>query len=120
MAFWLFQAAFCGAAATIVAGAMAERMKFIAYLMYSAVIGAVIYPVIGHWVWNADGWLARMGFADYAGSTVVHATGGWISFVGTCLLGPRIGKFAADGRPRVLASHSIPLASLGAFILWFG
>jgi Amt family ammonium transporter len=119
-AFWLFQAAFCGAAATIVAGAMAERMKFPAYLIYTAVVSAVLYPIVGHWIWNSGGWLAKMGFADFAGSTVVHSVGGWISFIGTIILGARIGKFAPDGRPRVIAGHSIPLASLGVFLLWFG
>ena len=117
-AFWLFQAAFCGAAATIVAGAMAERMKFHAYLLYSAVISAVIYPIIGHWIWGG-GWLAGLGFCDFAGSTVVHATGGWVSFVGTIALGPRIGKFVGKA-PRAIAGHSLPLAALGVFILWFG
>ncbi|MFO8008109.1 MAG: ammonium transporter [Candidatus Brocadiia bacterium] len=119
-AFWLFQAAFCGAAATIVAGGMAERMKFPAYLMYTAVISAVVYPIIGHWIWSGQGWLANLGFGDFAGSTVVHATGGWVAFVGTAILGPRIGKFGADGRPRALPGHSIPLAALGVFLLWFG
>ena len=119
-AFWLFQAAFCGAAATIVAGAMAERMKFSAYLMYTAVISALVYPIIGHWVWSGEGWLARLGFGDFAGSTVVHATGGWVGFVGAVILGPRIGKFDSAGQPRVIAGHSIPLAALGVFVLWFG
>ncbi len=118
-AFWLFQAAFCGAAATIVAGAMAERMKFSSYLIYTIVISAVVYPIIGHWIWGG-GWLAEMGFADFAGSTVVHATGGCAAFIGALLLGPRIGRFAPDGSPRAIAGHSIPLASLGVFILWFG
>ena len=118
-AFWLFQAAFCGAAATIVAGAMAERMKFHSYLIYTIVISALVYPVIGHWVWGG-GWLAEMGFADFAGSTVVHATGGWTAFVGAALLGPRIGKYGRDGKARAIAGHSIPLAALGVFILWFG
>jgi len=119
-AFWLFQAAFCGAAATIVAGAMAERMKFYAYMIYTAVISAVVYPIIGHWVWNSGGWLARLGFGDFAGSTVVHATGGWVSFIGTIALGARIGKFGPNGRPKFLPGHSIPLAALGVFLLWFG
>lgn len=119
-AFWLFQAAFCGAAATIVAGAMAERMKFPAYLIYTAVISAVVYPIIGHWIWSSAGWLAKMGFKDFAGSTVVHATGGWISFIGTIALGARVGKFGPDGKPRAMLGHSIPLASLGVFLLWFG
>ncbi len=118
-AFWLFQAAFCGAAATIVAGAMAERMKFPAYLMYTVVISGVVYPIIGHWVWGG-GWLAERGFLDFAGSTVVHATGGWAAFIGAILLGPRIGKFNGNGEVKAIAGHSIPLASLGVFILWFG
>ena len=120
-AFWLFQAAFCGAAATIVAGGMAERMKFPAYLMYSFIISALIYPIVGHWIWGG-GWLAsdKIGFADFAGSTVVHTVGGCAALVGTVILKPRDGKYAPDGTPKVLAGHSIPLASLGVFILWFG
>jgi Amt family ammonium transporter len=118
-AFWLFQAAFCGAAATIVAGGMAERMKFVGYLIYSFVISALIYPIVGHWIWGG-GWLAKMGFADFAGSTVVHTVGGFASLVGTSILKPREGKYGIDGKPNVLAGHSIPLASLGVFILWFG
>ena len=118
-AFWLFQAAFCGAAATIVAGGMAERMKFPAYLIYSFLISAIIYPIIGHWVWGG-GWLASMGFGDFAGSAVVHSTGGIAALVGTYILRPREGKYTVDGKPNVIAGHSIPLASLGVFILWFG
>ncbi|MBN1687375.1 MAG: ammonium transporter [Spirochaetales bacterium] len=118
-AFWLFQAAFCGAAATIVAGGMAERMKFPAYLIYSFLISALIYPIIGHWVWGG-GWLASLGFADFAGSTVVHTTGGIAALVGTIMLKPRAGKYRADGSPNMIAGHNIPLASLGVFILWFG
>ncbi|HNT35891.1 MAG TPA: ammonium transporter [bacterium] len=119
-AFWLFQAAFCGAAATIVAGAMAERMKFPAYLIYTAIISGFVYPIIGHWIWSSNGWLSAMGFGDFAGSTVVHAVGGCVSLVGTYMLGARIGKYTSDGTPRAIAGHSIPLASLGVFILWFG
>ena len=118
-AFWLFQAAFCGAAATIVAGGMAERMNFKAYLMYSFLISALVYPIIGHWIWG-DGWLSGMGFADFAGSTVVHTTGGIAALIGTMMLGPRYGKYGIDGKPRAIAGHNIPLASLGVFILWFG
>ncbi len=118
-AFWLFQAAFCGAAATIVAGGMAERMRFPAYLIYSFVISALVYPVVGHWIWGG-GWLSKMGFADFAGSTVVHTVGGFAALVGTSILKPREGKYAIDGKPNVLAGHNIPLASLGVFILWFG
>ena len=119
-AFWLFQAAFCGAAATIVAGGMAERMKFVGYLMYSFIISALIYPIIGHWIWGG-GWLStNLGFADFAGSTVVHTVGGFAALVGTIILKPREGKYNIDGKANVLAGHSIPLASLGVFILWFG
>ena len=118
-AFWLFQAAFCGAAATIVAGGMAERMKFPAYLIYSFLISAFIYPIIGHWIWGG-GWLSKLGFADFAGSTVVHAVGGFAALIGTIILKPRIGKYNPDGSPNAIAGHSIPLASLGVFILWFG
>ncbi|UCD49990.1 MAG: ammonium transporter [Phycisphaerales bacterium] len=118
-AFWLFQAAFCGAAATIVAGGMAERMNFPAYLIYSFIISALIYPIVGHWIWGG-GWLSKMGFGDFAGSTVVHTVGGFAALVGTSILKPREGKYGVDGKPNVLAGHSIPLASLGVFILWFG
>jgi Amt family ammonium transporter len=118
-AFWLFQAAFCGAAATIVAGGMAERMKFQAYLIYSFVISALIYPIVGHWIWGG-GWLSGLNFADFAGSTVVHTVGGTAALIGTIMLKPRVGKYGPDGKPNVIAGHSIPLASLGVFILWFG
>lgn len=118
-AFWLFQAVFCGAAATIVAGGMAERMKFPAYLIYSFLISAFVYPVVGHWIWGG-GWLSKLGFMDFAGSTVVHAVGGVAALVGTIILKPRIGKYNPDGSPNVIAGHNIPLASLGVFILWFG
>ena len=118
-AFWLFQAAFCGAAATIVAGGMAERMKFPAYLIYSFLISAFIYPIVGHWIWGG-GWLSNMGFADFAGSTVVHTVGGCAALVGTSILKPREGKYSVDGKPTAIPAHSIPLASLGVFILWFG
>jgi len=117
-AFWLFQAAFCGAAATIVAGGMAGRMKFPAYLLYTVFISALVYPIIGHWIWGG-GWLSEMGFADFAGSTVVHATGGWAACIGTIMLGPRIGKYVG-GKVKAIQGHNIPLASLGVFILWFG
>ncbi len=118
-AFWLFQAAFCSAAATIVAGGMAERMKFNAYLAYSFIISSFVYPVVGHWTWGG-GWLSQIGFFDFAGSTVVHLTGGATALVGAWLLGPRLGRFNADGTANFIAGHSVPLASLGVFILWFG
>ncbi len=118
-AFWMFQAAFCGAAATIVAGGMAERMRFSAYLIYSFLISAFVYPIIGHWIWGG-GWLAQMKFFDFAGSTVVHAVGGSAALIGTIILGPRTGKFNEDGSPNFIAGHNIPLVSLGIFVLWFG
>ena len=118
-AFWLFQAVFAGTVATIVSGAVAERMRFVSYLMYSFLISAFIYPVVGHWVWGG-GWLAELGFHDFAGSTVVHAVGGVSAFVGAAMIGPRIGRFNADGSGNPISGHSLPLAMLGVFILWFG
>lgn len=118
-AFLLFQTAFCGAAATIVAGGMAERMKFHAYLIYSFIISAFIYPTVGHWIWGG-GWLAKLGFSDFAGSTVVHTVGGITALIGTIILKPRIGKYNVDGTVNAIPGHSIPIASLGVFILWFG
>jgi Amt family ammonium transporter len=118
-AFWLFQVVFAGAAATIVAGAVAERMRFVAYLAYSFIISAFVYPVVGHWVWGG-GWLSDLGFHDFAGSTVVHAVGGVSALVGAWLLGARIGRFNADGSSNVILGHSMPLATLGVLVLWFG
>ena len=118
-AFILWETVFCATAATIVSGAMAERTKFSAYCIYSAVISLIIYPVVGHWIWGG-GWLANMGFEDFAGSTVVHSLGGWAALVGAAVLGPRIGKYSKDGKPNSIPGHSITLAALGVFILWFG
>ena len=118
-AVWLFQAVFAGTAATIVAGAVAERMKFVAYLGYAFLLSAFIYPVVGHWVWGG-GWLADFGFYDFAGSTVVHGVGGISALVGAWLLGPRFGRFGPDGSPHVIAGHNMPLVGMGVFILWFG
>jgi ammonium transporter, Amt family len=115
---WFFHAVFCGAAATIVAGGVAERMKFKAYLIYSFLISATVYPVVGHWIWGG-GWLSNIGFADFAGSTVVHALGGSAALIGTIILGPRIGKYNPDGSANAIAGHSMALASLGTLILWF-
>jgi ammonium transporter, Amt family len=115
---WLFHAVFCGAAATIVAGGIAERMKFKCYLIYSFLISATIYPFVGHWVWGG-GWLSNLGFGDFAGSTVVHAVGGTAALVGTLIVGPRIGKYNKDGSANAIEGHSMALASLGALILWF-
>ncbi|MBU0614551.1 MAG: ammonium transporter [Nanoarchaeota archaeon] len=119
LAFWFFQAVFAAAAATIVAGALAERLNFKAYLIYSFIISAFIYPLIGHWIWS-NGWLANLGFLDFAGSTVVHAVGGSAAFIGALLLGPRIGKYNKDGTANAILGHNLPLAALGTLILWFG
>lgn len=116
---WMFQAVFCGTAATIVSGGMAERTKFTSYLIFTLVLTSVVYPIIGHWTWGG-GWLSQMDFFDFAGSTIVHGTGGWVALVGTMFLGPRIGKYLPDGKSKVLAGHNITLAALGVFILWFG
>ncbi len=116
---YMFQAVFCGTAATIVSGGMAERTKFTSYLIATAILTAIVYPIIGHWTWGG-GWLSKMGFFDFAGSTIVHGTGGWVALVGTMFLGPRIGKYSPDGKARVLPGHSVVLAGLGVFILWFG
>lgn len=118
-AFLIFQTVFCATAATIVSGAMAERTKFISYLIYSFVISAVIYPIVGHWIWGG-GWLVEKGFHDFAGSTVVHSLGGWAALVGAYIIGPRIGKYTKDGKPNVIKGHSLTLGALGVFILWFG
>ncbi|MEJ5251137.1 MAG: ammonium transporter [Chthonomonadetes bacterium] len=116
---FMFQLVFAATAATIVSGAMAERTKFSTYLIYSFVVSAFIYPVVGHWVWGG-GWLAKLGMWDFAGSTVVHSTGGWLALVGTIMLGPRIGKYSKEGKPLAIPGHSLPMAALGVFILWLG
>jgi Amt family ammonium transporter len=120
---WMFQVVFAATAATIVSGAMAERTKFKGYLVYSAFISGLIYPISGHWIWSGAGWLGNLGFHDFAGSTVVHSVGGWAALVGAWLLGPREGKYVKIGgevKVRAIRGHNIPLASLGVFILWFG
>jgi Amt family ammonium transporter len=119
---WMFQVVFAATAATIVSGAMAERTRFSAYLAYSMVISACVYPISGHWIWGG-GWLGQMGFHDFAGSTVVHAVGGTAALVGALFLGPRIGKYVIQGETiasKAILGHNLPLASLGVFILWFG
>lgn len=118
-AFFIFQTVFCATAATIVSGAMAERTKFSVYCMYSILISAVIYPISGHWIWGG-GWLGAMGFHDFAGSTAVHMVGGVAALVGAKILGPRIGKYNADGSVNAIPGHSLTLGALGVFILWFG
>ena len=117
-AYLIFQTVFCATAATIVSGAMAERTKFISYCIYSAVISAVVYPVSGHWIWGG-GWLAQMGFHDFAGSTAVHMCGGAAALIGARVLGPRMGKYTEDGKPNAILGHSLTLGALGVFILWF-
>jgi Amt family ammonium transporter len=116
---YFFQLVFAATAATIVSGAMAERTKFTAYLVYSFVVSLLIYPVVGHWIWGG-GWLAGLGMWDFAGSTVVHSVGGWLSLVGAFMLGPRLGKYGRDGKANPILGHNIPLATLGVFILWVG
>ena len=120
MAFFFFQLVFAATAATIVSGAMAERTKFKAYLIFSLVISAIIYPISGHWVWGG-GWLSSMEtpFHDFAGSTVVHSVGGWIALIGAAFLGPRRGKYK-NGKAMAIPGHSLTLAALGVFILWVG
>jgi Amt family ammonium transporter len=124
LAFWMFQVVFAATAATIVSGAMAERTKFVAYLIYSALLSAVIYPIFGSWAWgslfNGSGWLEGFGFIDFAGSTVVHSIGGWVALAGAIVLGPRIGKYSKDGTVKAIPGHNLPLAALGVFILWLG
>jgi len=122
--FLIFQTVFAATAATIVSGAMAERTKFVGYLAYSFAITLFIYPIFGSWAWggllDGGGWLEGLGFLDFAGSTVVHSVGGWLALAGAIVLGPRIGKYAPDGKPKAILGHNIPLAALGVFILWFG
>ncbi|MSC82581.1 ammonium transporter [Eubacterium sp. am_0171] len=116
--FMIFHTVFCATAATIVSGSMAERTKFAAYLAYSAAISIFIYPVSGHWIWGG-GWLAELGFHDFAGSAAVHMVGGICALVGAKILGPRIGKYDKEGKVRAIPGHNLPIAALGVFILWF-
>ncbi|MBN1194329.1 MAG: ammonium transporter [Methanomicrobiaceae archaeon] len=116
---WFFQMVFAATAATIVSGCVAERCKFSTYIIVSIVITALIYPIYGHWIWGG-GWLSGMGALDFAGSGVVHALGGWIGLAGALILGPRFGKYKKDGTPNAIPGHSITMATLGVFILWFG
>ncbi|MBT7087327.1 MAG: ammonium transporter [Desulfobacterales bacterium] len=124
LAFWMFQVVFVATAATIVSGAVAERTKFVGYLLYSLVLSSLIYPVFGSWAWgslfNGSGWLEGFGFIDFAGSTVVHSVGGWAALAGAIVLGPRLGKYNPDGSVKPILGHNIPIAALGVFILWLG
>lgn len=117
-AFVIFQTVFCATSATIVSGSMAERTKFSAYCIYSAAISLFIYPISGHWIWGG-GWLSELGFHDFAGSTAVHMVGGVCACIGAWMLGPRIGKYDKEGKPRAILGHNITFAALGVFILWF-
>ena len=114
----VFQTVFCATAATIVSGSMAERTKFSAYCLYSAAISLIVYPISGHWIWGG-GWLAQLGFHDFAGSTAVHFVGGVTAMLGAWMLGPRIGKYDKDGKPRAIPGHNMTAMALGVFILWF-
>ena len=124
--FLFFQTMFAATAATIVSGAVAERIEFKSYLIYSILVSAVVYPVSGHWMWGglagegSAGWLEALGFHDFAGSTVVHSVGGWIALAGAIALGPRIGKYHANGKPNPIPGHSLVLGTLGVFLLWIG
>ncbi len=115
-----FQATFAGTAATILSGAVAERMRFFAYVTISIVLTAFIYPVSGHWIWGSGGWLSDMQIVDFAGSTVVHSLGGWVGLAGALVVGPRIGRFNEDGKPTKMQGHSLVLAVVGVLVLWFG
>lgn len=120
--FWgkfFFQLVFCGTAATIVSGAVAERVKYVSFIIFSFVLTLVIYPIVGHWVWGG-GWLADLGFMDFAGDAVVHSLGGWAALAGAMLLGPRIAKYGRDGKPKAIPGHSMSLAVIGLFVLWLG
>ena len=120
--FWgkfFFQLVFCGTAATIVSGAVAERVKYLSFILFSFVLTLAIYPVVGHWIWGG-GWLADLGFLDFAGDTAVHSLGGWAALAGAVILGPRIGKYDKDGKAQAIPGHSMSLAVIGLFVLWLG
>jgi len=116
---FFFQLVFCGTAATIVSGAVAERIKYVSFIVFSFIMAMAIYPVVGHWIWGG-GWLQSMGFLDFAGSTQVHSIGGWAALAGVIILGPRIGKYSANGRVNAIPGHNLSLATVGCFVLWFG
>lgn len=124
--FYIFQVVFAATAATIVSGAVAERTRFYAYLIYTVIITGLIYPIFGSWAWgslftgDSTGWLEDLGFIDFAGSTVVHSVGAWAGLAGAIVLGPRIGKYSAEGKPKAIPGHNMPMAALGVFILWLG
>lgn len=119
LAKFFFQLVFAGTAATIVSGAVAERIKYHTFIIFSFVMAIAIYPVVGHWIWGG-GWLADKGFFDFAGSTQVHSIGGWAALAGIIMLGPRIGKYSAEGKVQAIPGHNMTAATIGCFILWFG
>lgn len=119
MSNWFFQMVFVATAASIVSGTLAERIKLWPFLIFVVVLTAIIYPIQGSWTWG-DGWLSEMGFSDFAGSTIVHSVGGWAALVGAIILGPRKGKFGANGQVQPIPGANLPLATLGTFVLWFG
>ena len=116
---FFFQLVFAGTAATIVSGAVAERIKFGSFMVFSFLLVALIYPITGHWIWGG-GWLAPTSFRDFAGSTVVHSVGGWAALAGVIVLGPRIGKYGKDGKVNPIPGHNMTSAALGVLILWLG
>lgn len=116
---FFFQLVFAGTAATIVSGAVAERIKYVSFIVFSFVLVAVMYPITGHWIWGG-GWLAKLGMWDFAGSTVVHSVGGWAALAGVVVLGPRFGKYDENGRIKPVPGHNLSLATIGCFILWLG
>ncbi|OAS16925.1 ammonium transporter [Paenibacillus oryzisoli] len=118
--YWLFQCAFVIAVISIVSGAVAERINFRAYILYTIAMTGLIYPIAGHWVWSVGGWLGKLGMVDFAGSAVIHGLGGFSALAAAMIIGPRIGKFSADGKANIVPPSNLPLASVGAFILWFG
>ena len=118
--FWFIQLGFAIAAISIVSGALAERMKLFPYAILVIFFCAILYPLVANWVWNPNGWLAVRGFNDFAGSAAVHAMGGFAALAAAIVLGPRIGKYSKDGKSNTIPGHNLPLASVGAFILWFG
>ena len=120
LAIFVFQVTFAGTAVTIVSGAVAERIRFSAYIIIAVIVIAVVYPVSGHWIWSSDGWLAQKGFVDFAGSTVVHSLGGWVGLAGALVLGARAGRFDSDGKPNKIHGQNLVMAVLGVLILWFG
>ncbi|KPV55077.1 ammonium transporter, partial [Paenibacillus sp. A3] len=118
--YWLFQCAFVIAVISIVSGAVAERINFHAYILFTIAMTGLIYPVTGHWIWAVGGWLGSLGMIDFAGSSVIHALGGFAALAAAIVIGPRIGKFSENGTANIVPPSNLPLASVGAFILWFG